>query len=83
MLASGVAGYACMDILHESRMEERKRIYTEAYHRNGEQSQNNGNGRLVALARKMTHRLASSSGHVSISDLADSSGLQRQVTKMW
>lgn len=34
MVLSGIAGYSCMGWYHDRTMEERKRIYVEAYHHN-------------------------------------------------
>jgi len=36
MFASGIAGYCCMGYWQGKKMEERKRIYVDAYH-NGEE----------------------------------------------
>ena len=87
MLVSGIAGYSCMGYLHEQKIEERKRIYIDAYHNNNSNSKSNGesrtddreDSRLVALARKMTNRMSSLSNINSV----DSSNLQRQYTKFW
>lgn len=85
MLVSGIAGYSCMGYLHEQKIEERKRIYIDAYHNNNNKSNgesrtdDRGDSRLVALARKMTNRMSSLSNINSV----DSSNLQRQYTKFW
>lgn len=87
MLVSGIAGYSCMGYLQEQKIEERKRIYIDAYHNNNSNSKSNGesrtddreDSRLVALARKMTNRMSSLSNINSV----DSSNLQRQYTKFW
>ena len=88
MLVSGIAAYSCMGYLHEQKMEERKRIYIDAYHNNNNNSNlstgesrtdDRGDSRLVALARKMTNRMSSLSNINSV----DSSNLQRQYTKFW
>ena len=92
MLVSGIAGYSCMGYLHEQKIEERKRIYIDAYHNNNNNNNNSnsksngesrtddrGDSRLVALARKMTNRMSSLSNINSV----DSSNLQRQYTKFW
>ena len=109
MAVSGVAGYYCMGWWHDQKMEERKRIYVEAYNQNrGDQhgvftSSNNlsssstaatsvniissdardsvareGGNNLVSLARKLTHRIVTTSH-----DKDQHSSLQRQVTKFW
>ncbi len=78
MLASGIAGYVCMGYYHTQQMEKRKRIYIDAYH----QGNDNSSGKLTALARKMTRRIVESS-HAAFADKAESSKLQRQVTKFW
>ena len=87
MLVSGIAGYSCMGYLHGQKIEERKRIYIDAYHNNNSNNSTNGeshtddrgDSRLVALARKMTNRMSSLSNINSV----DSSNLQRQYTKFW
>ena len=84
MLVSGIAGYSCMGYLHEQKIEERKRIYIDAYHNNNKsngesRTDDRGDSRLVALARKMTNRMSSLSNINSV----DSSNLQRQYTKFW
>lgn len=77
MLASGVAGYTFMGWLHGRQIEERTRIYVEAYN-NGERREDDGDG-LIALARKMTRRVVDASRDATM----ESARLQRQVTKFW
>lgn len=68
MLSSGIAGYVCMGWWYERQLEERKRIYIDAYHgvqasisssgiKGGEGRNSSDNDeRRVSLARKMTRR---------------------------
>mmetsp|Transcript_53511 Transcript_53511/g.113648 ORF Transcript_53511/g.113648 Transcript_53511/m.113648 type:complete len:158 (-) Transcript_53511:314-787(-) len=91
MIASGITGYVSMGWWHGRILEERKRIYVEAYHNGQKRRESNGkntyNGnddnRLVTLARKMTRRVMDSSRNVTLQDAMNSSRLQRQVTKFW
>ena len=82
MIASGIAGYYSMGWWHTRQLEERKRIYIDAYHNRGD-GHGSGDNRLVSLARKMTQRFAAASSPQSSFYRTDTSILQRQVTKFW
>eukprot|EP00578_Thalassiosira_sp_NH16_P004159 CAMPEP_0181140140 /NCGR_PEP_ID=MMETSP1071-20121207/35151_1 /TAXON_ID=35127 /ORGANISM="Thalassiosira sp., Strain NH16" /LENGTH=142 /DNA_ID=CAMNT_0023227083 /DNA_START=271 /DNA_END=699 /DNA_ORIENTATION=+ len=61
MVVSGIAGYSCMGWLHDKQMEDRKRIYIEAYH-NGDQRRDSNltNNSLAPSALPMIDSLVSS-----------------------
>jgi hypothetical protein len=82
MLFSGVAGYACMDWWHDQKIEERKKIYVDAYN-NGQERGGDGDNSLVSLARKMTRRIVGSPYLDSSTENANATNLQKQVTRFW
>ncbi len=77
MLTSGIAGYACMGCWQERQLEERKRIYTDAYH------QNHGAARKeLAPSPAATHATNSSSTKVSEGTSSSSNRMVALARKM-
>lgn len=56
MVSSGIAGYMCMGWWHERQMEERKRIYIDAYHQN---NHNDGTNRKAMMASPLPTSITS------------------------
>ena len=73
MVSSGIAGYMCMGWWHERQVEERKRIYIDAYYH-----QNNHHNDDVASPALSLNLLTSSTSNATATAAAATSGSAKQ-----